>query len=163
MAVLGWVVLFVVPHIIVSHFLIARAMQKLNEDALDATAVNTGEMTAFITCADVAALYDGQDYLMKRFEQSSLKLLKANMKIRGRSALSAGIFPLFGLGGYFVLLIAGSRWIADGVFTFGDLTAAFQYRGGILVGAMMLINCMISIQGSMAGIRRINETIRIPN
>lgn len=158
-AVFLLVILFVIPHIAVSRLLIARVMPDLNKKSLESAAKNTGELTALITCADITALYDGQDYLMKRFEQSSLNLLRANMKIRIRNALGAGILPLFGLGGYLILLIVGSGWIADGRFTFGDLTAAFQYRGGVLLGALTLINCLISIQAGMAGIRRLNETM----
>lgn len=158
-AVLGWVLLFVVPHIAVSQLLIARVMPGLNKKLLEATAKNTSELTALITCADVAALYDAGNYLIKRFEQSSLALWKANMRIRERNALSAGILHLFGLGGYLTLLIVSSGWMADRHFTFGDLTAVFQYRGGVLVGSMVLISCLISIQASMAGIRRLNETM----
>jgi ABC-type multidrug transport system fused ATPase/permease subunit len=158
-AVFGYVLLFVIPHIYISQLFIARAMPELNKKSLEATAANTGELTALITCADIAALYDGRDYLMKRFEISSLHLLRTNMKIRSRNALSATILPLFGMGGYLVLLIMSGSWIADGHFTFGDLTAAFQYRGGVLAGSLMLINCLISIQASMAGIRRLNETM----
>jgi ABC-type multidrug transport system fused ATPase/permease subunit len=158
-AVLGWVLLFVLPHIAVSQLLIARAMPGLHKKSLTATAKNTSDMTALITCADVAALYDAQEYLMHRFEQSSRALWKANMKIRARNALSAGILPLFALGGYLTLLVISSNWIADGGFTFGDLTAAFQFRGGMLTGSMILISCMISIGASMAGVRRLNETL----
>lgn len=158
-AVFGWVLLFVAPHIIFSQLFIARALPGLNKKSLEATAKNTGELTALITCADIALLYDGKEYLMKRFEKSSMDLFRANMKIRARNALSAGILPLFGLGGYLTLLVVSSEWIADGSLSFGDLTAAFQYRGGVLLGSLMLINCIISIQASMAGIRRLNETM----
>jgi ABC-type bacteriocin/lantibiotic exporter with double-glycine peptidase domain len=99
-AVFGWVLPFVAAHIVVSQLLIARAMPGINKKALEAAAKNTGEMTALITCADVACLYDAQGYLMNRFEQSSLAVWKANMRIRTRNALSSGILPLFGLGGY---------------------------------------------------------------
>ena len=158
-AVFGWILLFVIPHILFSHFFIARAMQGLNKKSLEATAKNTDELTALITCADVAALYDGYGYLLKRFEKSSLDLFRSNMKIRTRNALSAGILPLFGLGGYLTLLVVGSGWIAGGRLTFGDLTAAFELRGGVLLGSLTLINCLISIQASMAGVRRLNETM----
>ena len=151
--------LFVIPHIAVSQLLIARVMQGLNEKSLEATARNTDELTALITCADIAVLYDGQDYLMRRFAQGSQNLIQANMKIRSRNALSSAILPIFSMGGYLILLIVSSEWIAKGSFTFGDLTAAFQYRGGVLVGSMMLIRCLISIQASMAGIQRLNETM----
>lgn len=155
----GLVLLFSIPHIAVSQLLIARAMPELNKKSLEATAANTGELTALITCADIASLYDAQDYLLKRFEKSSLKLFRANMKIRNRNALGAAILPLFGMGGCLVLMIVGSRWIANGNLTVGGLTAAFRYRGGVLSGSMMFINSMVSLGASMAGIKRINETL----
>jgi len=155
-----WVILFVVPHFLISQYFVVRFMQALNKESLEATAKNTNEMTTFITCADVALLYDGQNYLLKRFEKSSLALLQVKMKIIKRNAINAAIAILpFGLSGYLILLIISGSWIAQGYLTFGDLTAAFQYRGGILMGANMLINCIVSIKASMAGIHRINETI----
>jgi len=155
-----WVIIFVVPHFLISQYFVVRFMQELNKKSLEATAKNTGEMTAFITCADVALLYEGQDYLMKRFEKSSLDLLRAKMEIVKRNSINAAIAILpFGLSGYLVLLVISGNWIAQEYLTFGDLTAAFQYRGGILIGANMLINCIVSIKAGMAGICRINETM----
>ena len=81
------------------------------------------------------------------------------MKIRFRNALDAGILPFFGMGGYLTLLIVCGGWIAEGRFAFGDLTAAFQYRDGVLLGSLELINCLISVHASMAGVRRLNETM----
>jgi len=158
-AIFGWVTLFVIPHIAVSQIFIARVMPKWSKKSLEAKGKNTGEFAAIITCADTAALYAGQDYLMRRFEQSSRDLLRANMKLRTRNAVSAAFLPLFGLGGYLALLIVSGGWIAQGKLTFGGLTAAFQYRGGVLAGSMMLINCLINIGASMAGIRRLNQTL----
>lgn len=158
-AVLGWVMLFVVPHILFSRLFIARAMPGLSKKSLEAMAKTTGELTALLTCADVAALYEGRAYLLGRFEKSSRALVKANMKLHARNALAAGVVPLFGLGGYLTLLTVGSAWIAAGNLTLGDLTAAFQYRSGVLTGSMVLSSCLISIQASMAGIRRMNETM----
>ena len=159
-AVFALVMLFVIPHIMMSQVLAGGAMKKLNERCLEATAVNTGDLTPIITCAAAAVLYDGQDFLMKKFEQSSLNLLRARMRMTKRSILgSTATMPLFGLGGYLALLAASSAWVSEGQLTFGSLTAAFQYRGGMLTGSLMLINCIISIQASMAGIGRINETM----
>lgn len=158
-AVLIWVMLFTLPHIAVSQRLVARAMPALQQKALEAMARNTGDMEALTTRADVAALYDGWAFLMARFEASSRALLRANMALRAREALSAGLLPLLGLGGYLTLLFVCGGWIAAGDMTFGDLTAAFQYRGGVLIGALMLIRCSASIRASLAGIRRMEETM----
>ena len=158
--ILGLVMVFVIPHIVLSQVFAARAMPRLNKESLEAAAKNTDDLNALITCAEAAALYDGQKYLMGKFEQSSLNLLRTKMRMVKRSALgSTAALPLFGMGGYLILLIVSSAWIAEGSFTFGGLTAAFQYRGGVLLGSLMLINCMISIKASMAGIGRINETM----
>lgn len=155
-----WVVfVFVAAHVAVNQMLIVRAMPGLNKKCLEATAENTAELTAFITCADTAALYDGRDYLMRRFEHSSLNLRRANMRMRGRSSLGAAILPLFVMSGYVVLMMISSAWIAGGELTFGDLTAVFQYRGGMLVGSMMFVNSCVSISASMAAIKRINQTM----
>jgi ABC-type multidrug transport system fused ATPase/permease subunit len=150
-AVYGWVMLFVVPHVLFNQLCVARAMPELNRQSLEASARNTGDLAAFITCADINALYGSGGLLMKRFEQSSLTLYKANMKIHLRNAVSAGVTPLFGLGGYLLLLTV------SGGLMFGYLTASFQYRGGILIGANMLINCVVSISASCAGVRRVLE------
>lgn len=157
--VFGLVILFVIPHIIINQFLVARSMQRLGKKSLEATAKNTDELNTLITCAEIAVVYNGQDYFMDRYMKSSQHLLKTKMKMHKRNALNAAILPLFGLGGYLTLLVVSGVWIENGDFTFGDLTAAFQYRGGVLTGAMMLINCTISIKASMAGIKRINETM----
>ena len=159
-AVFLWVIVFIIPHFAMSRFFVVRYIQELNKKSLEATAKNTGEMTALITCADVALMYDGQDYLMQRFEKSSMELLRAKMKIIKRNAINAAIAILpFGLTGYLVLLVISGSWIGRGYLSFGDLTAAFQFRGGVLIGANMLINSIVSIKASMAGIQRVNETL----
>jgi len=157
--IFGWIVLFIVPHIIFSQAIVARAMPGLIKKSLEMKAKNTDDFSALITCSDIVMMYDGHDYFMKRFENSSMDLFRANMKKHIRTALGEGVLPLFGLGGYFVILIVSSKWIADGIFTFGDLTAAFQLRGGVLSGSLLLINSIVAIQASMAGVRRLNETM----
>ena len=154
--VFGLVMLFVVPHIAVSQYFVARAMPGLNKAALEATAVNTGDLNALLTCADAAALYGAKGFLMGKFERSSKELMRAKMKMRGRVAINEAIVPLFGMGGYLALLVAGAGWIAGERMTFGGLTAAFQYRGGLLIGSMMLINSLVSIHAGAVPIKRLN-------
>jgi ABC-type multidrug transport system fused ATPase/permease subunit len=99
---------------------------------------------------------------MKRFEESSLNIRKTNMKIRRRFTLDGGLAALLGMSGYLVLLLAGQGWIHAGIMTFGILTAAFQYRGGIIAGAGMVITGFRQIQSSMPGINMVNEIMNTP-
>ncbi len=159
--VFGLIIIFVIPHILISQLFIAKPMIRFAMNVQEATARNTTDMNALVTCADTAILYDAQEFLLRRFEKSSLELRKANMKIQHRRAMGSGLLPLMGMSGYLVILLIGGSWMAAGTMTFGELTAAFQYRGGVLVGSMMLINSLMNIKTALAGVKRVNETMRI--
>ena len=161
-AIFALVLLFVVPHILLSQRFIARPMTDLARRAQEDTAANTTDLNTIVTCAETALLYDAQGYLLGRFEQSSLRLRRANMAMRLRGALGGGLLPLLGMSGYLIILLAGGRWIAEGSLTFGALTAAFQYRGGVLIGMMMALNSIVNCRASLAGIKRVNETLSEP-
>lgn len=156
------VLAFILPHMLISQFLIARPMTRLAIKAQEETSSNTSDFNTIITCADTAILYDAREYLYNRFKESSLRLLKANMKMRVRSAVGNGLLPLLGMSGYLLILIVASGWITNGQLTFGELTSAFQYRGGVLVGFMLLISSIVNIKASIAGIKRVNETLEMP-
>lgn len=160
-AVFLLVLAFVVPHMLVSQLFIAKPMAALAADAQRATSQNTADLDAVVTCADTALLYDAQGFLMKRFEESSLALRRANMRMRRRNAAGSALLPLMGMSGYLLILLLGGVWIAGGTMTFGELTAAFQYRGGVLLGFMMLINSSVNIRAALAGVRRVNETMQV--
>lgn len=155
------VIALVIPHMLISHYFIAKPMTVLATKAQEVAARSTTDMNTLISCADTAILYDAQGFLLSRFEESSLNLRKANMRMRKRSAAGSALLPMMGMSGYFVILILGGVWISEGSLTFGELTAAFQYRGGVLVGFMMLINSLTSIRAALAGVRRVNETMGI--
>jgi len=159
--IFGLVILFIIPHILANYF-ITKPIPELWRTSLAQNARNATDFNALIICADTAALYDAQEFLMKRFEESSLNIRKINMKIRRCFNLDGGLAALLGMGGYLVLLFAGQGWIYAGIMTFGILTAAFQYRSGIIAGAGMVITGFRQIQSSMPGINMVNEIMNIP-
>jgi ABC-type multidrug transport system fused ATPase/permease subunit len=158
-AIFPFVVLFIIPHVLISQLFVANPVTRMALKSKEAISNNSNDMSTLILCADTAVLYDAQDFLLKRFEESSLKIRQYNMKIKIRQAMGTGLLPLMGMSGYLVILIIGGRYIASGAMTYGDLTAAFQYRGGMLIGSMMLTNSLINIRTDLAGIRRVNETM----
>jgi ABC-type bacteriocin/lantibiotic exporter with double-glycine peptidase domain len=160
--IFGLVISFVIPHILANQ-IITKPVPELWQSSLMHSARNATDFNALITCADTAALYGAQGFLMKRFEESSLNIRKTNMKIRRRFSLDGALAALFGMGGYVVLLFAGQTWIDTGVITFGILTAAFQYRGGIISGTGALITGFRQIQSSVPGIKMVNEIMNIPS
>lgn len=155
------ILLFTVPNLLFSQ-VITKPMTGLAAKVKKAVGENTADMGAMITCADTAILYGAQKLLLTRFEQSSKRIRAANMKMRLRRAVLDGLLPLLGLSGYLTLLVIGGMRIAEGQMTFGELTAIFQYRGGVMACAMILVTCMVNIRITLASIKRVTDTMKIP-
>lgn len=152
------VILFLILHLTFSQQFVLKPITELSKKSKEATIKNTTDLNALITCADTAMVYDAQFFLLEYFEKSSIKLRNANMKIIIRNAISNSILPFLGLGGYLLILVISSHWIVTDSMTFGELTAAFQYRGSVIASAIMFTNCLVSIRTAMVGVRRILET-----
>ena len=154
-------VLFIIPHTLANHT-ITKPIPKLWRSSLGHSAKNATDFNALICCADTAMLYGAQGFLMERFEESSLNIRKANMKIRLRFALDGALASFFGMGGYLVLLLFGKSRIDAGMLSFGALASAFQYRGGMIAGAGAVITGLRQLQSSVPGICMITEIMNTP-
>lgn len=156
-----WTLLFAVPHLLFSRFFVARPMTAYTRAILSDTAKNAADFDAILACKQTAALYDAEGFLLERFRHSSLATRRSRMRVCFRSAIGDGILPLLGWGGYLALIVAGGVWISQGTYTFGELTAALQYRGRVLAGLLLMGNCLVGMRSSLAGLKRVNETLSL--
>ncbi len=150
--------LFLIPHVVLNRILVYRNIPTLMEQSQESTAKNINCFSALITCADTVALYDATEFVMEAYEKSSKDIVKANLRIHKKKAISNLVVPLFGMSGYIVLLLLGLEMIRKNMLTFGALTAALQYRGAVLAGTMLYINSMIEIRANTVGLKRMEET-----
>ena len=150
--------LFVIPHVAVNRKLVYTKVAKLMEHSQEYVERNATCFSTFITCADIVSLYDAKDFVMEAYEKSSIEIVRANMRIHKKKAISNLVIPLFGMGGYIVILMVGLVMIRRNLLTFGTLTAALQYRGAILMGTLLFINSMTEIRTNAVGLRRMEET-----
>lgn len=155
MLLLVW--LFVVPRVIIHQLVIARPMTGYQSDVSKATGELSTVLRSMILSADTAILYDAQELLMEEYVKKSKAIFRARMKMIYRNTLGSALIPMFGLGGYFVLLMVGGNYISNQTMNLGDLTAIFQLRGGVLTGAMMAISSMVNLKIHMSGLIRVNE------
>ncbi len=161
MMMFSLVILFAVPHMLISRLIVAKPMTRLATDVQEAAAENASDMNAIIVCAAEALIYDAQSFLLRRFEESSLNIRRKSMRLQHRRALVNSLIPLMGMSGYLAALLVGGSRIAGGAMTFGSLTAVLQSRGRMLVSLMMFINSMINIKTALAGVRRVCDTMDI--
>ena len=90
--IFGLIIIFIIPHILISHLFLAKPMFRYAMSVQEATARNTTDMNVIVTCADTAILYDAQGFLLRRFEKSSLEIEKRIMKIQQRKALELACY-----------------------------------------------------------------------
>lgn len=109
-----------------------------------ANANMTGFADMLITLFPITRLFDANQLLHRQYDNALVEWKNATLREEHRKAQLIGV------------------WIAEGKMTFGDLTALFQYRCGVLVGAIMLTKSLMNTETALAGVKRVNETMQIP-
>ena len=152
-----WV--FILMQLFVNYKTVLEAVPKLKEESQNAMAENTSVIKPLITEADAILLYDAEEMMMKKCEESSRKLVKINMKIHVRSALSDVGMQLFGIGGYLVILLMGYGFISGGTMAFSDVVYCFQVRGSVMAGVFMLATCFNNLRANSICVKRVCDIL----
>ncbi len=149
--------IFIVLQLFINHKTVLEKIPKLKEESQNSLSENTSSIKPLITDADTILLYDAAELMLKNCEENSRKLLKINMKIHVKNALSNVYMRLFGIGGYLAVLLMGYRFICEGTMAFSDLIYCFQVRSSVMAGTLMLITCLNNLKINSVSIRRIHD------
>lgn len=152
-----WVFIFL--QLFINYKTVFAAVPKLKEESQNAMAENTSAIKPLITEADTILIYDAGELMMQTCDRNSRKLMKINMKIHVRSALSDMGMRLFGIGGYLMILLVGYGFISDGTMAFSDVVYCFQVRGSIMAGMFMLVTCLNNLRANSVCIKRVCDTL----
>ncbi|MDE5597938.1 MAG: hypothetical protein K2J04_08900, partial [Lachnospiraceae bacterium] len=117
--------MFIVFQLFMNYKLVLEAVSKLKNESQNAMAETTSAVKPLITDADTILLYNAGALLMRNCETSSRNLMKSNMKIHVRNALSDAGGRLLGIGGYLVILLMGYGFISNGTMAFSDVVYCF--------------------------------------
>lgn len=150
---------FVIPHVVLNRFIVAKPMTKLQDGVLQAKGRMNTILSTMITMADTIALYDAKPMLMRRYRQESREVMRLKMVMTMKKAFGSAFTPLFGLCGYLVLLLYCGDAIASGRMMFGDITAVTKLQSGILMGLLMALNSGVNIRMNQAGLQRMNKLL----
>ena len=154
---LGITWMFIALQLFANYNTVIKAVPKLKEESQNAMSENTSTIKPLITDADTILLYDAGELMMKNCEDTSRKLMKTNMKIHMRNALSDAGMRLFGIGGCLMILFMGYGFISKETMTFSDLIYCFQIRGSVMAGMFMLITCINNLKANSVCVKRIND------
>lgn len=151
------VIAFVIPHVLLSCYVLAPAQFKIQKKVQNVSAELTDMYASFVNTADLSQLYDCKDFLLQKIECKNNELRRLNVKKSFVNAVSNAVMPLFGLSGYLVLMLTGADMISAGIISYGTLLYACQLRGGILPAAMMIIKSYTNICVNNVSLNRIEE------
>lgn len=152
---LGITWMFAIPQCVINYKIVLKAIPKRKEESQNAMAENTSAIKPLITDADTILLYDAKELMMANCAKHSKRLMKINVKMHLRRAVSDVGMRLFGIGGYLMILFIGIRLISDGMMAFSDVVYCFQVRGSFLSGMFMLMTCLNNLKANAVCIKRI--------
>ncbi len=156
---LGITWMFAIPQLVINYKIVLKSIPKLKEQSQNAMAENTSAIKPLLTDADAILLYDAKELMMINCAEHSRRLMKINLKMHVRRAISDVGMRLFGMGGYLMILFTGYRFIFNGAMVFSDVVYCFQVRGSVLSGMFMLITCLNNLKANSVCIKRINDTL----
>lgn len=156
---LGVTWVFIVLQLVINYKTVLGAVPKLKEESQNAIAENTSAIKPLITDAETILLYDAGELMMRKCDRNSRRLMKINMKIHVRSALSNAGMHLSGIGGYLVILLMGYGFISDGMMAFSDVVYCFQVRGAIMAGVFMFVTCLNNLKANSVCVKRVCDTL----
>ena len=151
------VMAFVIPHILIINYVISPILKSLQHKLQKTSAELTDMYEAFVNMADTVYLYDCSDFFLQKIQNKNLEMKKLSIKKAFIKALEGAAMPLFGITGYLVLMFIGAEKISAGLISLGILLYAFQLRGGLIMGANMIVSSITNISMNNAGLKRIQE------
>lgn len=151
--------IFILPQLWMNYKAVLAVIPGWKQKAQNAMAENTSALRPLIADAEAILLYGAGDMMMEKYCESSRNRMRINMKIHVRNALGEACMRLFGIGGYFAVLLVGYGLIYRGIMAFSDVVYCFQVRGSVLGGIFMLATCLNNLKANSVCAKRINDVL----
>lgn len=151
--------LFVLPHLLFHYKVLLKHLPGLKEKSQETMAECTSAIEPLITEADAILVYDAGELLRKQCEECSRRLLKRNIRIHMRNALSDIAGRVFGIAGYLTILLVGFGFVYKGLMTFSEVVYCFQIRGSILAAVFLLLSCIGNMKTNTVCVKRVADAL----
>lgn len=152
-----WV--FILPHLFINYGIVLKIAPEWKKKAQEAVADSTSAVKPLVTEAEIILLYDAGDLIMEKYQESSRRLMRLNLSMHMRNALSSAILRLFGCGGFFVMLAVGYILVLRGMMSFAEVMYCLQVRLSVLAGIFMLFGSINNIKANLVCAKRINGAL----
>ena len=147
------------PFFFLSSVVAIRKVPVFKKNSREHYAKYTNWMEPVVNASESIRIFDGEELVMAKAEEESLKIMKNNMKAHKRTALATGINTFSGMTGYLLLLFLGNSMIGSELDDFARMMKITQYRGEMMKSVMMINNCVGRMKGNLPAAERVEEVL----
>ena len=151
--------LVTLPFFFLSSVVAIRKVPVFKKNSREHYAKYTNWMEPVVNASESIRIFDGEELVMAKAEEESLKIMKNNMKAHKRTALATGINTFSGMTGYLLLLFLGNSMIGSELDDFARMMKITQYRGEMMKSVMMINNCVGRMKGNLPAAERVEEVL----
>ena len=151
--------LVTLPFFFLSSVVAIRNVPVFKKNSREHYAKYTNWMEPVVNASESIRIFDGEELVMAKAEEESLKIMKNNMKAHKRTALATGINTFSGMTGYLLLLFLGNSMIGSELDDFARMMKITQYRGEMMKSVMMINNCVDRMKGNLPAAERVEEVL----
>ena len=151
--------LVTLPFFYLSSVVAIRKVPVFKKNSREHYAKYTNWMEPVVNASESIRIFDGEELVMAKAEEESLKIMKNNMKAHKRTALATGINTFSGMTGYLLLLFLGNSMIGSELDDFARMMKITQYRGEMMKSVMMINSCVGRMKGNLPAAERVEEVL----
>ena len=151
--------LVTLPFFYLSSVVVIRKVPVFKKNSREHYAKFTNWMEPVVAASESIRIFDGEELVLAKAEEESLKIMKNNMKAHKRTALASGINTFSGMTGYLLLLFLGNSMIGSELDDFARMMKITQYRGEMMKSVMMINNCVGRMKGNLPAAERVEEVL----
>ena len=151
--------LVTLPFFFLSSVVVIRKVPVFKKKSREHYAKYTNWMEPVVNASESIRIFDGEELVMAKAEEESLKIMKNNMKAHKRTAVATGINTFSGMTGYLLLLFLGNSMIGSELDDFARMMKITQYRGEMMKSVMMINNCVGRMKGNLPAAERVEEVL----
>ena len=150
-------VVITVPLMLPSCIVVVRRIPEFKKRAQEKFGEYTNWAEPILRAHQAISIFDGKDLVLQKVEDTSLSMLKENMKAHRAMARSKFLNTLSGGSGYVLLLALGGTMMGEAIDSLATLMKITQYRAGVMQSVFVINRSVNNMKNNRAGAERTLE------
>ncbi|MBO4688625.1 MAG: ABC transporter ATP-binding protein [Clostridiales bacterium] len=150
-------VVITVPLMLLSCIVVVRRIPEFKKRAQEKFGEYTNWAEPILRAHQAISIFDGKDLVLQKVEDTSLSMLKENMKAHRAMARSKFLNTLSGGSGYVLLLALGGTMMGEAIDSLATLMKITQYRAGVMQSVFVINRSVNNMKNNRAGAERTLE------